>query len=154
MGDVLQIQARVDLNILFRHRLRLFDMVIIPMMNDASGTWTLSKEHERMIQSTQRKMLRSSIQTRRTYTKKTQNNEVKVEEELENGKQRKMEEKKKKITEAMKMKTDGNSSNTNCDQDSDISYMNDTDEEIGTADIEDEDWLNTSREVQMKPWNG
>ena len=80
LGDVVQIQARVDLNILLRHRLRLFDMVIIPMMNDASGTWTLSKEHERMIQSTQRKMLRFIIQTRRTYTKKTQNNEVKVEE--------------------------------------------------------------------------
>ena len=54
-----------------------------------------------------------------------------------------MEEKKKKITEAMKMKNDGNSSNTNCDQDSDISHMNDSDEEVDTADIEDENWLNT-----------
>ena len=54
-----------------RHRLRLFDMVITSTMNHASGTWTLSKEHERENQSTQRKMLRLVIQTRRKYKKKT-----------------------------------------------------------------------------------
>ena len=38
--------------------------------------------------------------------------------------------------------TDGaNSSNTDCDQYSDISFMNDTDEESDTADIEEEDWI-------------
>ena len=37
------------------HRLRLFDAVVSPTMNYASGIWTLTKEHERMIQSTQRK---------------------------------------------------------------------------------------------------
>ena len=36
------------------------------------GTWTHSKEHERMIQSTQRKMLRFIIQTKRKYKTKTQ----------------------------------------------------------------------------------
>ena len=36
-------------------------------MNYASGIWTLTKEHERMIQSTQRKMLRLIIQTKRRY---------------------------------------------------------------------------------------
>ena len=36
---------------------------------------------------------------------------------------------------------DGHSSNTNCDQDSDISFMNDTDEEIDTAVIEEVDWI-------------
>ena len=30
-----------------QHRLRLFNLVITPTMNDASGTWTLSKEHEK-----------------------------------------------------------------------------------------------------------
>ena len=45
---------------LLRHRLRFFDMVVTPTVNYASGTWTLTKEHERMIQSTQRKMLRPS----------------------------------------------------------------------------------------------
>ena len=49
----------------FRHRLRLFDMVTTQTMNYALGTWTLSKEHERMIQSTQRKMLRLIIRTKR-----------------------------------------------------------------------------------------
>ena len=36
---------------------------------------------------------------------------------------------------------DGHSSNTNCDQDSDISFMNDIDEEMDTAVIEEEDWI-------------
>ena len=31
---------------LLRHLLRSFDMVVTPTMNYASGTWTLSKEHE------------------------------------------------------------------------------------------------------------
>ena len=43
-----------------QHRLRLFNMV-----SYASGTWTLSKEHERMIRSTQRKVLRFFVQTKR-----------------------------------------------------------------------------------------
>ena len=37
-----------------------------------SDTWTLSKEHERMIRSTQRKMLRFIVQTKKKYKKKTQ----------------------------------------------------------------------------------
>ena len=62
-----------------RHRRRLFDMVIFATMNYASGTWTLSKENERMVQSTRRKMLRLIIQTKRKYKKKTQDkNEEKV----------------------------------------------------------------------------
>ena len=36
---------------------------------------------------------------------------------------------------------DGNSSTTDRDQDSDISFMNDTAEEIDTAEIEEEDWV-------------
>ena len=56
-------------------------MVISPTMNYASGTWTLSEEHERMVQSTQRKMLRLIIQTKRKYKKKTKDkNEEKVKE--------------------------------------------------------------------------
>ena len=55
-----------------QHRLRLFNMVITPTLSYASGTWTLSKEHERMIRSTQRKMLRFIVQTKRKYKKKTQ----------------------------------------------------------------------------------
>ena len=36
---------------------------------------------------------------------------------------------------------DGHTSDTNCDQDSHISFMNNTDEEIDTADTEEEDWI-------------
>ena len=45
------------------HRLRLFNMVITPTMSHDFGNWTLSKEHERMIRSTQRKVLRLIVQT-------------------------------------------------------------------------------------------
>ena len=36
---------------------------------------------------------------------------------------------------------EGISSNTDCDQDSHISFMNDTDEDIDTSEIEEEDWV-------------
>ena len=36
---------------------------------------------------------------------------------------------------------EGNSSNSDCDQDSEISFMTDTDEVIDTAEIEEEDWI-------------
>ena len=50
-------------------RLRLFDVTVSPTLCYAAGTWTPSREHERMIQSTQRKMLRLIIQTQRKYKK-------------------------------------------------------------------------------------
>ena len=60
-------------------------MVITPTLSYASGTWTLSKEHEKMIRSTQRKILRLIVQTIRKYKKKTKNNkdekETKSDEE-------------------------------------------------------------------------
>ena len=49
------------------HRLRLLNMVITPTMTYASGTWTLSQTHERMIKTSQRKMLRLIVQTKRRY---------------------------------------------------------------------------------------
>ena len=54
-----------------------------------------------------------------------------------------MDMKKKKNHGSSEDETDdGNSSNTNCDQDSDISCMNNTDAEIDTAEIqEEEDWI-------------
>ena len=50
---------------MLRHRLRFFDAVVSPAINYASGTWTLTEKHERMIRSAQRKMLRLIIQTKR-----------------------------------------------------------------------------------------
>ena len=50
-------------------RLRLFDATVSPTLCYAAGTWTPSREHERMIQSTQRKILRLIVQTKRKYKK-------------------------------------------------------------------------------------
>ena len=54
---------------LLRHRLCLFNMVITPTLTYASGTRTLLQEHEKLIRSTQRKMLRLIVQTKRKYKK-------------------------------------------------------------------------------------
>ena len=49
------------------HRLRLFSMVITPTLTYASGTWTLTLKHEKMIKTAQRKMLRLIVQIKRKY---------------------------------------------------------------------------------------
>ena len=56
-------------NYMLKHRLRPFDATVSPTVCYAAGTWAPNKEHERMIQSTQRKMLRLIIQTKRKYKK-------------------------------------------------------------------------------------
>ena len=73
-------------------------------------------------------MLRLIIQTKRKYKKKTQTNK---------------NEKGEKVNHRSSddETDDGNSSNTDCDQDSDVSFMKDTDEEIDTAEIEEEEWI-------------
>ena len=60
-------QELTSKNYMPNHRLRLFDAAISPTICYAAGTWTPNKEHGRMIQSTQRKMLRLIIQTKRKY---------------------------------------------------------------------------------------
>ena len=70
------------------HRLRLFNMVITQTLSYASGTWTPPEEHERMIRSTQRKMLRFIVQTKRKYKKKTQPSRNDEDEEDENANHR------------------------------------------------------------------
>ena len=110
------------------HRLRLFDAVVSQAMNYASGIWTLTKEHERMIQSAQRKMLRLIIQT------KTRNKKIgkRKDETNENDDTEDLGSTEDEIE-------DGQSSNTHNDQDSDISFENDTDDEIDTTAIEEEE---------------
>ena len=75
-----------------------------------------------MIRSTQRKMLRFIIQTKRKYRKETQPSKHEDEEDEKTNNRRSDEE-----------TFEGSSSNTECDQDSDISFMKDTDEENATA---------------------
>ena len=111
-------------------------------MNHASGTWTRSKEHERMIQSTQRKMLRLIIQTKRKHKKKTRSKNEYRKRTRKFVNLKKMEEGKEDEENQGSSEDetdDGHRSNTNCDQGSDISFMNDTDEEINTAEFEEED---------------
>ena len=44
------------------------------------------------------------------------------------------------------------SSNSHKDQDSDVSFENDTEEEIGTTEIEEEDWVDyIKKESQTMP---
>ena len=56
-------------NFMLKHRLRLFDATVSPTACYAARTWAPNKEHERMILSTQRKMLRLINQTIRKYKK-------------------------------------------------------------------------------------
>ena len=49
---------------LLKRRLRLFDAAITPTICYASGTWISFKEHERMIQSMQREILRLILKTK------------------------------------------------------------------------------------------
>ena len=64
--NIPQIQTRVDID---KPHARLFDAAISPTICFAAGTWAPNKEHERMIQSTQRKMLPLIKQTKRKYKK-------------------------------------------------------------------------------------
>ena len=138
---------------LLQHRLRLINMVISPTLSYASGTWTLTKEHERMIRSTQRKMLRLIVQTKRKYKKKTRKS--REGKEPENDKQPENvkgddEEEEDSHKNSEDETEEGSSSNTDCDQDSDVSFANDTDEEIHTAEIEQEDRIEYIKETQPK----
>ena len=76
-------------------------------------------------------MLRLIIQTKRRYKKivkpKDKTNEEKDSHDL---------------SSTGDESEDGQSSNTHKDQDSDVSFENDTEEEIDTTEIEEEDWIN------------
>ena len=69
---------------------------------------------------------------------------IKWKRELENWKKRKMSKKQKKITKALKMKLlMETGSNTDCDQDSDISFMKDTEEKLTLLTSKEKNALNT-----------
>ena len=115
------------------HRLRLFGMVITPTLTYASGTWTLTLKHEKMIKTAQRKMLRLIVQTKRRYKSKKVTIDKKEEETevltKENNKDMTDEESE-----------EGPDQNSNKDQDSDVSFQDEVDEEIDATENE-EDWI-------------
>ena len=125
-------QELASRNQLLKHRLRLFDAVVTPTICFASGTWTPTKEHERMIQSTQRKMLRLIIQTKRRYEKIVKRKDETNEEKDTND-----------LSSTGDESEDGQSSNIHNDQDSDMSFENDTDEKLTLQRVKSNTGLNT-----------
>ena len=123
-------QELTSKNYMLKHRLRLFDAAITPTIFYLSGTLAPTKEKERMIQSTQRKMLRLIIQTKRRY-KKIVKHIVKTSEDFDNIDSSCTDDESE----------DGQSSVSHNDQDSDVSFESDNDEEIDAAEIEEEDWV-------------
>ena len=134
MGDLPQIQTRVDIDkshaqssSTANRRRNISDNLL------RSRNMTPNKEHERMIQSTQRKMLRLIIQTKRKYQKIVKQD---IGPKEENG--------KVGITEMCSTDDesgDGQSTRTQNGVDSEVSFEDDADEEIDTTVIEEEDWI-------------
>ena len=118
-------------NYMLKHRLRLFDTAKTPTICYASGTWSPTKEHERMIQSAQRKMLAPSHHTNKKKIQKKVKHKVKTSEDLNNIDTSCTDDESE----------DGKSYVSHNDQDSDVSFESDNDEEIDAAEIEEEDWV-------------
>ena len=120
-------------NYMLKHRLRLFDATVSPTVCYAAGTWAPNKEHERIIQSTQRKMLRLVIQTKRKY-KKIEKQDIGTKEENE-------EIDINEMCSTDDESGDGQSTTTHNDVDSEVSFEDDADDEIDTTLIEEADWI-------------
>ena len=130
LGDIPQVQAGADSK-------KLLAQTSSPAVrrsdnsDDMLRIWNMgTKEHERLIQSAQCKMLRLIIQTKRRYKKIVKHN-VKTSEDLDN------------IDSSCTYdeSEDGKSDTSHNDQDSDVSFESDNDEEIDAAEIEEEDWV-------------
>ena len=113
-------------------RLRLFDATVSPTLCYAAGTWTPSRDHERMIQSTQRKMLRLIIQTKRKYKK--------IEKQVIEHKDEEGIADKTENCSTDDESGDGQSTKSEDDVDSGATFDEDSDKDIDTVEIEQEDW--------------
>ena len=112
-------------------RLRLFDATVSPTLCYATGTWTPSREHERMIQSTQRKMLRLIIQTKRKYKK--------IEKQVIEHKDEEGIADKTENCSTDDESGDGQSTKSEDDVDSGVTFDEDSEKDIDTVEIEEED---------------
>ena len=115
-------------NCLLKHHLRLFDAAITQTICYASGTWAPTKEHERMLQSAKRKMLRLITPTKRRY-KKIAKHKVKNSEDINDIDSSCTNDESE----------DRKSDTSHDDQDSDVSFEKNNDEEIDAAEIEEEE---------------
>ena len=131
LGGVSQVQAGADIEkLLAQTQSPTVRRSNTPTICYASGTWAPTKEHERMLQSAQREMLRLIIQTKRRY-KKIVKHRVKNSEDLNDiGSSCTYDESE-----------DGKSDTSHNDQDSDVSFEIGNDEEIDAAEIKEEDWV-------------
>ena len=125
MGIILQIQEKVDVEILSS------------TVTYGSGTWTRSQEHEKLTRSTQRKMLRLIVQTKRKH--KTKNQERKDDRESTSDEE--LAEDARSQQNTTTDSDEGNSTNTGCDQDSDVSFQSDSDDDMDAAEVEEEEWI-------------
>ena len=137
-------QELTSKNYMLKHRLRLFDATVSPTICYAAGTWTPNKDHERMIQSTQRKTLRLIIQTKRKY-KKTEKQDIEPKEEKGNV----------DVTEMCSTDDesgDGQSTKSKDDADSEVTFEEDSDEEmdINRSTV---DALDKMERAQIRCWN-
>ena len=130
-------QELTSKNYLLKYRLRLFDATVSPTLCYAAGTWSPSREHERMIQSTQRKMLRLIIQTKRKYKKIEK--QV-IEHTIEEGNDDKTDN-----CSTDDKSGDDQSTKSEDDMDSGVTFDEDSEKDIDTAEIEEEDWFDYIR---------
>ena len=126
-------QELTSKNYMLKHRLRLFDAAVSLTLCYAAGTWTPSKEHEIMIQSTQRKMLRLIIQTKRKYKKIEKQD---IEHKVEEGNDDKTEN-----CSIDEESGDGQSTKSEDDVDSGVTFDEDSRKETDTIEIEEEFWI-------------
>ena len=141
-------QELTSKNYMLKHRLRLFDATVSPTVCYAAGTWVPNKEHERMIQSTQRKIQRLIIQTKKKY-KNIEKQDIGSKEENE-------EIVINEMCSTDDESGDGQSTTTQNDVDSAVSFEDDASNEIDTTVIEEEDWIEYKKEavkMQWKRWN-
>ena len=118
-------------------RLRLFDATVSPTLCYAAGSWTPSREHERMIQSTQRKMLRLIIQTKRKNKK--------MEKHVMEHKDDEGIADKTENCSTDDESGDGQSTKSEDDLDSGVSFDENSEKDIDTVEIEEEDWIDYKR---------
>ena len=99
--------------------------------NDSIDAAQNAPTHHRKRKENTRKRLRAKKEEKMAEEVGKQDDEEEEEKEKEKGNNANSEDET----------NDGNSSNADRDKDRDISFMNDTDEEIDTAEIEEEDWI-------------
>ena len=126
-------QELTSKNCLLNYRLRFFDATVSPTLCYAAGTWTLSKEHERMIQPMQRKMPRLIIQTKRKH-KKIEKQDIEPKDE------KGIVEKTENFS-TDEESGDGQSTKSEDDVDNGVTFDENFEKEIDTIEIEEEDWI-------------